>query len=179
MVIRPPRLGFNKVTIFSIILLLIILTPIFLFWGSINAFFKDVTHQPCTVQDLNYKPLIKVSPWQWPIVINRAQFNRAKKCFPVDIFFKQSASEEQITAFLNQLKSDKNIYQVDYTSRKKAIENYKEEVKNEPVFLEIMPDGEFLPASAAIYINYPEYKNLIIRDIESNPAIEDVIAPFE
>lgn len=153
----------------------LLLIPVIVFWGTINALFKDLAHRPCSVSDLNYKPLFTTPIF--PLVIDRIKYNRARKCLPISIFFKDTANEEQIAKFIDQLKENKNIYLVDYISRKKAIENYKESIKNQPIFLETMPEGDFLPASTAIFIDYPENKNQVIADTKLSPIVSDVIAP--
>lgn len=157
-------------------LLILLSVPIVIFWGSINALLKDVTNQPCSIADLEYKPSFIIPPGI-PLIFNKPQYERVRKCKPISIFFKENVNEEQITTFLDQLKYNPNIYYVDYVSKKKAIENYKEQIKNQPVFLEIMPQGEFLPASAELYINYPQNKNQIISDMKLNQIVGEVIVP--
>lgn len=170
------KLGFNKFTLFTSISAILLLIPIFIFWGTITALVKDLIHQPCSKSDLNYRPLFS-HPIFGPIPNDRIKYNRLKKCLPMTIFFKESANEEQITSLLNQLKVNKNIYLIDYISREKAIENYKETYKNQPIWLETMPEGNFLPASVAVYFNYEENKIQVTRDIKQNPLISEVITP--
>ena len=164
----------NKFTIIGVALLILAATSLVMFWGSIRAVAKNVTNTSCSKADLNYEPLF-IMPPGIPLTFNKPQFKRARDCQPLVAYFKNSASESQIAEILGQLKQNKNIYEVDYMSKRETIENYKEINKNSPFLLEGLPPGDIFPASAELFIDYAENKDQIALDLKSNELVDMVI----
>lgn len=140
------------------------------------ALFKNVTNQSCSLDDLDYKATFH-TPLGLPVVLNKPQYDRAINCLPIEVYFKTDTTDKQIAAFLSKLKSKQTVYKVDYVSKQQAVENYKKSIQSSPIFLEIMPKGNFLPASANVYVNFKKNRDQIASELKTNPLIDTVIIP--
>ncbi len=158
-----------------LILLIMLAIPAYFFRGSILAVFKTVTHQPCSLADLNYQAAFH-TPLGLPVVLNKPQYDRAVECTPLQVYFKTSDTDDQIATVLSNLKSNQSVYSVDYVSKEQAVEKYKQIHQNEPIILEIMPKGNFYPAGASVYVNYQQNKDQLTLELKTDPLIDTVIA---
>lgn len=95
-----------------------------------------------------------------------------QRCAPILVYFKENASEQEAREFIEGIKKVHGVYKADYTSKEQAVRNYKELNKNEPLFIEIMPEGLPLPAFAEVYVSDPNIKNGILETIRSDSTVD-------
>lgn len=105
----------------------------------------------------------------------KEQVEKYSKCRPVTLFLSEKATESQITQLIEELRKTKGVYEVKYTSREKAVEDYKEMNKNEPLLIEMMPKGNFLPASIDVYVYNPDLRGDVVRLAKSKDFVQGLV----
>lgn len=92
----------------------------------------------------------------------------------ITIFLKDNLNKDTVTQVKNELSSRQGITRIDFISKERALEIYKEQNKDKPMLLE-MVTADILPASFEISATDPEILNDIYNSYVSRKDIVDEI----
>lgn len=89
----------------------------------------------------------------------------------VAVFFKDTATDQQITSLENLLKNRSDVSQVDYVSRELALQQFKEQSKYRSAVLTLLNQGygTNLPRSLSIKANDPSSLDAIATFVQQPP----------
>ena len=133
----------------------------FYFKGDFIPFIKNLVNRSCALDDTSTKPK-KLG----------VQRDRYIKCLPIEVYFKSTATDEEIRSLIERLNTMPNIYYVKYITREEAVVQYKQSIEDNPILLELAPKGNFLPATTSIYIKDPIFKESIFQFLKSQTFID-------
>lgn len=92
----------------------------------------------------------------------------------VSAYFNDQTSEEDILRFKKELESKDYIAKVTYISKQEALNIYREQNKDDPLLLEMVP-ADVLPASLEVAPTSVDSLAKIQEDLKILPGIEEVV----
>lgn len=92
----------------------------------------------------------------------------------ITAFLKDEVGEEQVELFKNKLEANEKIAKLKYVSKEEALAIYREQNKDDPLLLE-MVTADILPASLEIAAVDSEYLGELVKILEEDEVVEDVL----
>jgi len=86
----------------------------------------------------------------------------------IQVFLKDGAATEDVNALQKELLADPLAQSVDYTSKKEALEKFKQDMANSPDIIEQI-EGNPLPASLDVALKDPRTVQQMVDKIQKNP----------
>ncbi len=106
--------------------------------------------------------------------ISKELYKKYTECKPVEIFLTDKATDEEINSFRSELSKTRGVYYLKYISKEEALENYKEQNKNDPLLLKDV-SKDFLPASLEVYVSDPSLRPSIAGVAKNKSFIKKVL----
>ncbi|SRR5258708_39678677 len=110
--------------------------------------------------------------------LSREQIDKYMLCSPVTMYFKDTATDRQITSLKAQVEKLQGVYYVEYVSKEAAFISYKEMNKNNPLVLEVMPGVSSFPRSLIVYVREPNLRNSVVKLVQNSSFVETYTAPY-
>ena len=92
----------------------------------------------------------------------------------VTAFFKDEATQADITQLQQQLEQTGEVASVKYISKKQALQIYKEQNKDDPLLLDLVTE-DILPASLEISTKKIEELDQVSTTLKSSPYVSEVV----
>jgi cell division transport system permease protein len=94
----------------------------------------------------------------------------------ITVFLKNGAADADVQALQNSVLNDKNrVTHVEYISKEKALERFKEQMKESPEIVQQLESNP-LPASLEIALTDPKTVKEVVAEIKAQPTFTKVIA---
>ena len=92
----------------------------------------------------------------------------------VTAFFKDNATQDQITSLENTLKATGTVSSITFVSKDQALQIYRQQNKNDPLLLELVT-ADVLPASLEISATNVADLPAISTYLQKNPVVQEVV----
>ena len=90
------------------------------------------------------------------------------------VFFKDSASRDEIRGLENKLSDTGRTSSITYVSKEEALAIYKEQNKKDPILLDLVT-ADILPASIEVQATQAEYLADLAGIVRGSPLVEEVV----
>ena len=112
-------------------------------------------------------------------IIGREAIDSIKEKIDVSAYFKNDVAEDQIFEINYRLESLSQVKSVDYVSKEKALENFKEKHKDDPEIVSSLEELEDNPLGATLVIkanNIEDYEEIlnVLEDPDYAEFIQDI-----
>ncbi|RVU55126.1 permease-like cell division protein FtsX [Anaerosphaera multitolerans] len=110
--------------------------------------------------------------------INSAVYHLGGELDKVVVYLKDDLSTEGINELIDDIGKDERVKQIQYTSKEKALEDFKEGFGEKAYILESLPENT-LPASLVVTLKDLSYAGEIAQEVKSNQGVERVDYHYE
>lgn len=165
------RRGFSPVLVVLLVFILLLIVGLLLTFKKPSLLTNKIIGNDQTATNYSY-PCDLPSPIPSPIT--KEVFDKYNACKPVSIFLKENTSEEAIKMLVQEIETMENVGSVNYISKEKALEIYKERNKDEPLLLESIT-ANMLPDSIEVKIKDPLAREKVLNFSKSKTFVESVI----
>lgn len=110
--------------------------------------------------------------------INSAVYNLGQELDKVVVFIEDEAPAADINALIAKLSKDERVTQVQYISKEKAIEKFKERLGDKAYVMDSLP-SDALPASLIVSLNDLNIASDVAREVKDDKVVERVDYQYE
>lgn len=103
--------------------------------------------------------------------INSAVYNLGQELDKVVVYIKDEATVAEVNQLIDEISKDKRVVQVQYTSKEKALENFKERLGDKGSVIDALPP-DTLPASIMISLNDLSAASDVAKSVKNNKIVE-------
>lgn len=110
--------------------------------------------------------------------INSAVYNLGQELDKVVVYIKDDATVADINNLINEISNNEKVVQVQYTSKEKALENFKERLGDKGYLMDALTENT-LPASLMVSLNDLGSASNISKEIAKNEIVERADYQYE